>query len=291
MTSLSLNRNDLWLSWWTSDNFHKSQKFYMILYAVWGIAQGVFQFINGFFFSIAGANAAKVLHQRALQNIFRAPSSFFDTTPLGRIINRFSKDVDATDNLLSEAYRMFTGTAAIVLSTFILISVIFPYFLIPLVPMLIFYYYAAIYYRSSSREIKRIDSILRSSLYAHFSETLSGLATIRAYREQERFIGRNAYFIDLENRPYFISYSIQRWLGVRIETIANTLVFCTSLLGVCGRYDIDAATIGLVLSYSMSVTGTFNWCVRQFAEVVSFFFPYFAVNGHGCIARVFFSSY
>ncbi|KAF9921984.1 hypothetical protein FBU30_007941 [Linnemannia zychae] len=267
ITQVAKVGNDLWLSWWTADKFHESQKFYMILYAVWGIAQGIFQFINGFFFSIAGAQAAKVLHQRALKNIFRAPTSFFDTTPLGRIINRFSKDVDATDNLLSEAYRMFTGTAAIVLSTFILIAVIFPYFLIPLVPMLIFYYYAAVYYRSSSREIKRIDSILRSSLYAHFSETLSGLATIRAYREQERFIGRNAYFIDLENRPYFISYSIQRWLGVRIETIANTLVFCTSLLGVCGRYDIDAATIGLVLSYSMSVTGTFNWCVRQFAEV------------------------
>ncbi|KAG0036025.1 hypothetical protein BGZ82_004800 [Podila clonocystis] len=258
ITQVAKVGNDLWLSWWTEDKFNESPKFYMILYAVWGIAQGVFQFINGFYFSLAGARAAKNLHQKALQNIFRAPSSFFDTTPLGRIINRFSKDVDACDNLLSESYRMFTGTAAIVLSTFILISVIFPYFLIPLVPMLVFYYYAAIYYRSSSRELKRIDSILRSSL---------GLATIRAYREQDRFIERNAYFIDLENRPYFMSYSIQRWLGVRLETIANTLVFCTSLLGVCGRTSITPSTIGLVLSYSMSVTGTFNWCVRQYAEV------------------------
>ncbi|GJJ74211.1 ATP-binding cassette, subfamily C (CFTR/MRP), member 1 [Entomortierella parvispora] len=267
LTQVAKVGNDLWLSWWSDNQFNESQKFYMILYAVWGILQGIFQFINGFFFSIGGASAAKVLHQRALQNIFRAPSSFFDTTPLGRIINRFSKDVDSCDNLLSESYRMFTGTAAIVLSTFILISVIFPWFLLPLVPMLIFYYYAAIYYRSSSRELKRIDSILRSSLYAHFSETLSGMATIRAYREQNRFIERNAYFIDLENRPYFMSYSIQRWLGVRLETIANTLVFCTSLLGVCGRLTILPGTIGLVLSYSMSVTGTFNWCVRQYAEV------------------------
>ncbi|KAG0351394.1 hypothetical protein BGZ54_003269 [Gamsiella multidivaricata] len=237
ITQVAKVGTDLWLSWWTADRFHESHKFYM------------------------------VLHQKALKNIFRAPSSFFDTTPLGRIINRFSKDVDACDNLLSESYRMFTGTASIVLSTFILISVIFPYFLIPLVPMLIFYYYAAIYYRASSRELKRLDSILRSSLYAHFSETLSGLATIRAYRVQDRFMENNEYFIDMENRPYFMSYSIQRWLGVRLETIANTLVLCTSLLGVCGRYNIDAATIGLVLSYSMSVTGTFNWCVRQYAEV------------------------
>ncbi|KAF9203578.1 hypothetical protein BGZ49_006268 [Haplosporangium sp. Z 27] len=267
ITQVAKVGNDLWLSWWTSDDFHKSQGFYMTFYAIWGISQGVFQFINGFYFSLAGARAAKVLHNKALKNIFRAPSSFFDTTPLGRIINRFSKDVDSCDNLLSESYRMFTGTASMVISTFILISVIFPYFLIPLVPMLVFYYYAAIYYRSSSRELKRIDSILRSSLYAHFGETLSGLATIRAYREQERFMERNAYFMDLENRPYFMSYSIQRWLGVRIETIANTLVLCVSLLGVCGRFKIAPATIGLVLSYSMSVTGTFNWCVRQFAEV------------------------
>ncbi|KAG0212661.1 hypothetical protein BGX28_005857 [Mortierella sp. GBA30] len=267
ITQVAKVGNDLWLSWWTSYKFKESDAFYMGLYAAWGLAQGIFQFVNGFYFSLAGARAAKALHHQALKNIFRAPSSFFDTTPLGRIINRFSKDVDATDNLLSESYRMFTTTAAIVLSTFILISVIFPYFLIPLVPMLLFYYYAAIYYRSSSRELKRIDSILRSSLYAHFSETLSGLATIRAYRVQNRFIGRNAYFIDLENRPYFMSYSIQRWLGVRLETIANTLVLCTSLLGVCARFNIAPATIGLVLSYSMSVTGTFNWCVRQYAEV------------------------
>ncbi|KAF9914155.1 hypothetical protein BX616_008850 [Lobosporangium transversale] len=267
LTQVTKVGNDLWLSWWTADQFNQTQKFYMGLYAAWGIAQGIFQFINGFYFSLAGARAAKVLHHKALKNIFRAPTSFFDTTPLGRIINRFSKDVDACDNLLSDSYRMFLGTASMVLSTFILISAFFPYFLIPLVPMLVFYYYAAIYYRSSSRELKRLDSILRSSLYAHFSETLSGLATIRAYRVQNRFVEQNAYYIDVENRPYFMSYSIQRWLGVRLETIANILVLCTSLLGVCGRFDIAPATIGLVLSYSMSVTGTFNWCVRQYAEV------------------------
>ncbi|KAF9581339.1 hypothetical protein BGW38_001686 [Lunasporangiospora selenospora] len=258
---------DLWLSWWTANSFSKSQGFYMGLYAAWGISQGIFQMISGFYFSFAGAQAAKTLHQQALKNIFRAPTSFFDTTPLGRIINRFSKDVDACDNLLSESYRMFTGTASMVISTFILIAVIFPYFLAPLVPMLVFYYYAAIYYRSSSRELKRLDSILRSSLYAHFAETLSGLATIRAYREQDRFIIRNEHFMDQENRPYFMSYSIQRWLGVRLETIANTLVLCTSLLGVCARFSISPSTIGLVLSYSMSITGVFNWCIRQYAEV------------------------
>ncbi|KAG0223167.1 hypothetical protein BGW42_006079 [Actinomortierella wolfii] len=267
LTQVAKVGNDLWLSWWTSDEFKKSPQFYMIIYAAWGIAQGIFQFVNGFFFSVGGANAARVIHQEALQNIVRAPTSFFDTTPMGRIINRFSKDVDATDNMLSESYRMFVNTGAIVFSTFILICVIFPMFLIPLVPMLVFYYYAAVYYRSTSRELKRLDSILRSSLYAHFSESLGGLSSIRAYRVQERFQTKNETFLDLENRAYLPSLAIQRWLGVRLETIANTLVFCTSLFGVFGRFDVNPSTIGLVLSYSMSITGIFNWCVRQYAEV------------------------
>ncbi|KAF9973525.1 hypothetical protein BGZ73_003215 [Actinomortierella ambigua] len=267
LTQIAKVGNDLWLSWWTSDALNETPKFYMILYAVWGLAQGFFQFSTGFFFSIAGANAARAMHQVALQNIVRAPTSFFDTTPMGRIINRFSKDVDAIDNMLSEAYRMFVNTGAIVISTFILICVIFPWFLAPLVPMLVFYYYAAIYYRSTSRELKRLDSILRSSLYAHFSESLGGLSSIRAYRVQDRFQKKNESFLDLENRAYLPSLAIQRWLGVRLETIANTLVFFTSLFGVLGRFNVNPATIGLVLSYSMSVTGTFNWCVRQYAEV------------------------
>ncbi|KAF9163643.1 hypothetical protein DFQ26_002301 [Actinomortierella ambigua] len=267
LTQIAKVGTDLWLSWWTSNTFNQTSAFYMSLYAVWGIAQGVFQFITGFYFSVAGANAARVMHQVALHNIVRAPTSFFDTTPMGRIINRFSKDVDSVDNMLSEAYRMFVNTGAIVISTFILICVIFPLFLVPLVPMLVFYYYAAVYYRSTSRELKRLDSILRSSLYAHFSESLGGLSSIRAYRVQDRFQEKNEHFLDLENRAYLPSLAIQRWLGVRLETIANTLVFCTSLFGVFGRYNVDPSTIGLVLSYSMSVTGTFNWCVRQYAEV------------------------
>jgi ATP-binding cassette subfamily C (CFTR/MRP) protein 1 len=149
------------------------------------------------------------------------------------------------------------------MATFVMICVVFPIYLAPLVPLLIFYYYAQRFYRATSRELKRIDAITRSPLYAHFNETLTGLATIRAYREQERFIKENEHLMDLTNRPYYLSFVIQRWLGVRLEAITNILTFCVGLFSVINRTSVSPGLIGLVMSYSLQVTGTLNWCVRQ----------------------------
>ncbi|CAG8547028.1 11089_t:CDS:10 [Funneliformis mosseae] len=267
MTQVTNIGNNLWLSFWTSQKFNMSTEKYMAIYLAWGVSQGIFSLLSGLIFSYAGSRAAKILHRNSIKRVLRAPTKFFDTTPLGRIINRFSKDIDTCDNLLSDTYRMFLSTLAIVLGTFILISIVFVYFLIPLVPLLALYYFAALYYRSTNRELKRLDSVLRSSLYAHFSESLTGLPTIRAYREQDRFLRTNEQFVDIENRAYFLTIVVQRWLGLRLESIASALIFFTSLFSVIGRYNVDPSITGLVLSYALQVTGTFNWCVRQFAEV------------------------
>ncbi|KAF0367633.1 ABC transporter [Gigaspora margarita] len=259
--------NNLWLSYWSNNTFDLSMGVYIGIYCAWGVAQGIFSVLGGVVFSYAGVGAAKNLHNNAIKRVLRAPTSFFDTTPLGRIINRFSKDVDTCDSLLSESYRMFTMTFASVFGIFILIVVVFVWFIIPLVPLIVLYYFAALYYRSTNRELKRLDSVLRSSLYAHFSETLTGLPTIRAYREQERFLRNNEKFLDIENRAYFLTICVQRWLSMRLETIANLLIFFASLFSIVFRFSVVPSITGLVLSYALQVTGTFNWCVRQVAEV------------------------
>ncbi|RKP09032.1 putative ATP-binding cassette transporter protein YOR1 [Thamnocephalis sphaerospora] len=259
--------NDLWLSWWSGDELHLSMGQYMGVYAGWGVAQMVAGILFGISLAYLCARASKTLHDDAINNVFRAPMSFFDTTPLGRIINRFSKDMDSVDNQLIEALRMFTSTLAITAATFLMICVVFPIFLAPLVPLLCLYYYFQLFYRATSRELKRIDSVTRSPLYAHFGETLTGLATIRAYREQNRFIGENEQLMDTTNRPYYLSFTIQRWLGMRLEAIANILTFFVSIFTVISRTSVSPGLIGLVMSYSLQVTGTLNWCVRQAAEV------------------------
>ncbi|CAG8440521.1 10797_t:CDS:10 [Scutellospora calospora] len=257
--------NNLWLSFWSNGTFNLSVGFYMGVYCAWGVAQGIFGVLCGVVFSDRGVKAARKLHSDAIKRVLRAPISFFDTTPLGRIINR--KDVDTCDSLLSESYRMFADTFAALVGTFILISVVFVWFFIPLVLLIFLYYLAALYYRSSNRELKRLDSVLRSSLYAHFSETLTGLPTIRAYREQQRFLRNNEKSLDIENRAYFLILCIQRWLSVRLDSIANTLVFFASLFAIIFRFSIIPSITGVVLAYALAISGTFNWCIRQFAEV------------------------
>lgn len=230
---------------------------------MWGFVQVLFNIIQGLYFAILALIASNTLHKNAVRSVFRAPVSFFDTTPLGRIINRFSKDIDSTDFQLSDSFRMFLSTASTIISIFIFICVIFPFFLLPLIPLLGIFYFFQLYYRSTSRELKRLDSITRSPLFAHFSESLTGLATIRAYRAQEAFKRRNQELADDNNKAYFLSVSIQRWLGIRSETIVSFLTFFVMLFAVISRNSVSPGLVGLIISYTLQVSGMFTWAVRQ----------------------------
>ncbi|CAG8746147.1 2894_t:CDS:10, partial [Cetraspora pellucida] len=257
--------NNLWLSFWSSNTFDLSKGLYIGIYCAWGAVEGFFGVLCGIMLSYGGVKAAKRLHDNAIKRVLRAPTSFFDTTPLGRIINR--KDVDTCDNLLSESYRMFFMSFSNIIGTFILIVVVFVWFIIPLVPLIILYYLSALYYRSSNRELKRLDSVLRSSLYAHFSETLLGLPIIRAYREQKRFLRNNEAFLDTENRAYFLLICVQQWLTVRLETITNVLVFFASLFAIVFRFSVMPSITGLVMAYALQVIVVFSWCIKEFSEL------------------------
>ncbi len=155
--------------------------------------------------SVFGTQASKIMLDRAMVRVLRAPMSFFDTTPLGRITNRFSKDIDVMDNNLTDNLRMYLMTIGMVCSIFILIIVFYYYFVAALVPLMILFLFAANYYRSSAREIKRHESVLRSTVFAKFSESVVGTATIRAYGRQEQFSQTIRRTIDDMDSAYFLT--------------------------------------------------------------------------------------
>jgi len=256
-----------WLVWWQQNQFNQSVGFYMAMYAVLGVLQAIFSFLMGLTACLMGYNASKGLHNAAFARVLRAPMSMFDTTPIGRIMNRFSKDVDTVDNTLNDSMRMALSTLGQVAGSIILIAIVNQYFLIAVVGILFIYFKFAQYYRKSAREIKRLDNLLRSSLYAHFSESLSGLATIRAYREQDRFLKHNDEMVDTENRAYLLTIYNQRWLGLRLDMLGGLLSFVVAIIAVTERYNISPSEIGLILSYILSVQMSFSWMVRQLAEV------------------------
>ena len=257
----------LWLSWWTSNKFGYSTGAYIGTYAALGVAQAMLMFAFSVTLSILGTRSSRIMLKGAMTRVLRAPMSFFDTTPLGRITNRFAKDVDIMDNNLTDAMRMYFFTLAMIISVFILIIVYFHYFAIALGPLFIMFLFSSNYYRSSAREIKRHESVLRSGVFARFSEAVSGTASIRAYGLQEHFVQGLRREVDQMNSAYYLTFSNQRWLSVRLDAIGNLLVFTTGILVVTSRFNVSPSTAGLVLSYILSIVQMIQFTVRQLAEV------------------------
>ncbi|EGN97738.1 hypothetical protein SERLA73DRAFT_111068 [Serpula lacrymans var. lacrymans S7.3] len=273
-----------WLVYWQERKWPQSQGFYMGIYAGIGISQALSSFLMGTTFAFFVIYASQALHGKAIKRVLYAPMSFFETTPLGRIMNRFTKDMDTLDNMLGDSMRLLVATGSSALGSIILISVIVPWFLIAVAAVSVCYFYAALFYRSSARELKRLDAILRSSLYSHFSESLSGLTTIRAYGEIARFQAENEKRVDIENRAYWLTVAnqasgimfigrtscqhfFQRWLGMRLDFLGTVLTFVVALITVATRFSISPAQTGVILSFILSVQQTFSIMVRQTAEV------------------------
>ncbi|KAF7562107.1 hypothetical protein G7046_g2035 [Stylonectria norvegica] len=257
----------LWLSYWTSDKYGLPMGVYIAIYAALGVSQALLMFAFSVLLSVLGTKSSKVMLRRAVTRVLRAPMSFFDTTPLGRITNRFSRDVDVMDNNLTDALRMFFLTMGMVTSIFVLIIAYFYWFAVALVPLYTVFILAASYYRASAREVKRYESVLRSSLFAKFGEGLSGVASIRAYGLQDRFVKDLRQSIDEMNGAYYLTFANQRWLSLRLDSIGNLLVFTVAILVVTSRFSINPSISGLVLSYILSITGVMQFSVRQLAEV------------------------
>lgn len=166
--------------WWQTNEFNQPQGFYMGLYAMLGVAQAIGLFAMGSSAAFFGYNASKSLHFGAIRRVLMAPMSYFDTTPSGRIVSRFAKDLDTIDNTLNDAFRMALSTFGQVAGAVVIVAVVNQYFLIPLAVIAVLYARALKFYRLGARQIKQLDNLLRSALYAHFNETLSGVTTIRA---------------------------------------------------------------------------------------------------------------
>src|ERR1700761_832480 len=199
--------------------------------------------------SVFGTQASKHMLRDAMRRVLRAPMSFFDTTPLGRITNRFAKDIDVMDNNHTDSMRMYFMTLGMIFSIFALIIAYFHYFAVALGPLMLLFLASAGYYRASAREIKRHEAVERSYVFARFSEAVTGVATIRAYGLQKHFESGIRDAIDNMNSAYFLTFSNQRWLSIRLDALGNLMVFTVGILVVTARFTINPSIGGLALSY------------------------------------------
>ncbi|KAF6818092.1 ABC metal ion transporter [Colletotrichum musicola] len=214
--------------------------------------------------------ASRKLHEMMANAIFRSPMSFFDTTPTGRILNRFSSDIYRVDEVLARTFNMLFVNAARSAFTLAVISVALPPFVSFIIPIGFTYYWIQRYYLRTSRELKRLDSVTKSPIYAHFQETLGGISTIRAYRQQQRFELENEWRVDANLKAYFPSISANRWLAVRLEFIGALVILAAAGLAVvllASDVKVKSGFLGLAMSYALQITTSLNWIVRQTVEV------------------------
>ncbi|KAF9437497.1 hypothetical protein BGZ76_000493 [Entomortierella beljakovae] len=210
--------------------------------------------------------ASRSIQRRLLSRILNSPVRFFDTTPLGRIMNRFTKDIETVDQevapIASNLMFDFLGTITVV----VVIAFITPQFLIPAFVITILFVIMATLYLRSSRELKRIESITKSPIFSHFGESLSGVATIRAYGQEKRFQRENLELLDEHNRPFFYLWVCNRWLSIRVDILSAFVAFFAGLLIVINRDKLDEGLAGLSLSYSLTFTDHVLWLVRLYSN-------------------------
>ncbi|CBN77890.1 multidrug resistance-associated protein-like protein [Ectocarpus siliculosus] len=220
------------------------------------------------FFSLV--KASHRLHNRMLKRVVRAPVLFFDSNPVGRILNRFTKDVHFMDDLLPMTLYDCIMCGFMVMGNTLIIFFVNPWVVLSLLPAMWYFVHLMGFYMKTSREAKRLEAVTRSPVYSQLSETLDGLVTIRAFGKQHRFLGQFTEVVNMNTRAYFAWVYTARWLGFRMDMVVIIVLTASCFFSVAvNEYSssVDAGLLGAAMVYVLQLGGLFQWAVRQAAEV------------------------
>ncbi|KAL6756466.1 P-loop containing nucleoside triphosphate hydrolase protein [Haematococcus lacustris] len=237
---------------------------------VYGLLTGLvvlFGTLRSFLFFTAAVHASTRMHDAMVLRVLRAPLAFFHTNPAGRILNRFSKDLGSVDDTLPVVIFDAIQCGLLVLGALILVAVAVPWVVPVFLPLALSFWFIRHRYIVASREIKRWEAVTRSPIYATFSATLKGLATIRAYSAQPRFQSELLDQLASNGHWSFAFSATGRWIGFRLDLIACTTLLAAALIAAAAREAVRPALLGLALSQLLQMTGIMQWFVRQSAEV------------------------
>ncbi|EPQ30424.1 uncharacterized protein PFL1_01950 [Pseudozyma flocculosa PF-1] len=246
-------------------------RFYLILYGVTGIFAAGFVCVSPFIlWTWLVIRSARKFHDDMFNAVMRSPLQWFETTPTGRLLNLFSRDVNVIDEILPRVIHGLARTFIVVVGVLVVVTYSVPPFAIAIIPLAFAYRAIMRYYLATSRELKRLDSVSKTPIFTWFQDSLGGLSSIRAFGQETRFIATSEARVDRNQQCYLPAITCNRWLAVRIEFMGSSIIFIASSLAVFVKTrngNMDAGLLGLMLSQALSTTQALAWVVRQASEV------------------------
>lgn len=277
-----------WLSWWTDgaqagkglwgsvftiDAFpHVTSPLFAVgVYGLLAIVVLLAWLAERLLWLYRSARAGAAIHDAALAGILSAPLRFFDRTPMGRILNRFARDMEAVDDHLTWNFEQSFKALSQTIGSMVLILIVMPFIALVIIPVLLVYYRLQRDYRASAREAKRMESIARSPRYAQFKELVTGLDVIHGFARERFFIDTFYDILAKYQRAFWCSILLNRWFSIRVPIVSGfvALASCIGIVLLARAGNITPGTAGLVLTYALGFWMNLNWAVRAFSEVES----------------------
>ncbi|XP_040091302.1 multidrug resistance-associated protein 4-like, partial [Oryx dammah] len=272
---------DWWLAYWAnvqSDLYFQGYvkedeevvfvlKWYLGVYSGLTVSAVLFGITRSLLIFYILVNSSQTLHNKILESILRAPLLFFHRNPIGRILNRFSKDIGHMDDLLPLIFLDFIQTFLLVVGVVGVMVVAIPWTAIPVIPLGIIFFFLPRYFLETSRDVKRLECTTRSPVFSHLASSLRGLWTIRACKAEHKFQELFDAHQDLHSEAWFLLLTTSRWLAVYLDVSCAVFVTVVAFGALILVETLDAGHVGLVLSLTITVASMFQWCVRQSVEV------------------------
>ncbi|XP_037509647.1 ATP-binding cassette subfamily C member 4 isoform X1 [Rhipicephalus sanguineus] len=261
------NRTSAWTDWWSSlDTVTYNVLVYAII--IGGLLLSSMARTVAFF--VMCMRASVNLHNRMFNCIIRAPIRFFDINPIGRIQNRFAKDLGTIDDLLPPTGLDITFIFLNLVGVLVVVAVISPWIIIPTLILFVLFFYLRRFYMRTARDVKRLEGVTRSPVFSHLSTSLYGLSTIRAFNAQRTFERMFDLKQDHHTSAWYMFLCTARWFGITLDSICFAYItIVTMSLALSSDGSVSGGGVGLAIANALMLTGMFQWGVRQSAEIES----------------------